>query len=157
MPGICQIGTRFVCAEESIAHKSFKETFIKSEARNAQIYRLKLDDRFPVIPVRAIENNATKEFINEQKKLLNLIENKKISLRDAQLAIEHFWAGSLKNAVLNGDINNGSLMAGQSVSLVKEIQTVNEISKELLSQIESQINQEKLIMLDTVKKKRRNL
>ena len=139
----CQIGTRFVCAEESIAHKSFKQTFIKSEARNAQI-SVKLDDRFPVIPVRAIENNATKEFINEQKKLLNLIENKKISLRDAQLAIEHFWAGSLKNAVLNGDINNGSLMAGQSVSLVKEIQTVNEIFKELLSQIESQINQEKI-------------
>ena len=50
----CQIGTRFVCAEESIAHKNFKELFIKSEARNAQV-SIKLDERFPVIPVRAIE------------------------------------------------------------------------------------------------------
>ena len=64
----CQIGTRFVCAEESIAHKNFKELFIKSEARNAQV-SIKLDERFPVIPVRAIENNATKEFLNEQKKV----------------------------------------------------------------------------------------
>ena len=45
------------------------------------------------------------------------------------LSIEHFWAGSLKRAVIDGDIEKGSLMAGQSVSLVKEIQTVEEILK----------------------------
>ena len=54
----CQMGTRFVCSEESIAHRNFKEVFIKSEARNAQV-SVKLDDRFPIIPVRAIQNNAT--------------------------------------------------------------------------------------------------
>ena len=89
-------------------------------------------------------NNATKDFLSEQKRLLNLIDSNKVSLKDAQLAIEHFWAGSLKNAVLNGDIQNGSLMAGQSVSLVKKVQTVEEIFEELLLQIKGQINQEEM-------------
>ena len=74
-----------------------------------------------------------------KKKLLNLIQEKKISLREAQLEIEHFWAGSLKNAVLNGDIENGSLMAGQSVSMVKEVQPVSKIFDDLLSQIDEQL------------------
>lgn len=134
----CQIGTRFACSEESIAHQNFKEVFVKAEARNAQV-SVKIDDRFPVIPVRAIENNATKKFMNEQKKLLSLIEENKISLKDAQLSIEHFWAGSLRDAVLDGDIDNGSLMAGQSVSLVKKIQSVREIINELLGQMKHQI------------------
>jgi enoyl-[acyl-carrier protein] reductase II len=138
----CQIGTRFVCATESIAHENFKKIFIKSEARNAQV-SVKLDERFPIIPVRAIENSATKEFVNEQKKLLNLIDKKKISLREAQLEIEHFWAGSLKNAVINGDIENGSLMAGQSVSMVKEIQPVTKIFSDLLMQIDKQLISER--------------
>tara|TARA_Y100000991_G_C21923254_1_gene327466 strand:- start:271 stop:1137 length:867 start_codon:yes stop_codon:yes gene_type:complete len=135
----CQIGTRFVCASESIAHEKFKKIFIKSEARNAQV-SIKIDERLPVIPVRAIENEATQNFIEEQKKLLHLVENKKLSLKEAQLSIEHFWAGSLKRAVVDGDIENGSLMAGQSVSLVKEIQSVDDIFKELIKQMQNQIN-----------------
>ena len=62
----CQIGTRFVCSKESIAHQNFKDVFLRSEARNAQV-SVRIDDRFPVIPVRAIENNATKMFATEQK------------------------------------------------------------------------------------------
>ena len=93
--------------------------------------------------VRAIENSATKEFVNEQKKLLNLIDKKKISLREAQLEIEHFWAGSLKNAVINGDIENGSLMAGQSVSMDKEIQPTTKIFSDLLTQIDKQLISER--------------
>ena len=92
-----------------------------------------------------MKNNATKEFLNEQKKLLHQIENKNISLKEAQLAIEHFWAGSLKNAVINGDVQNGSVMAGQSVSFVKEIQTVEEIFEELLSQMDKQLKNERVI------------
>ena len=135
----CQIGTRFVCANESIAHSKFKNIFIKSEARNAQI-SVKIDDRLPVIPVRAIENSATQNFISEQKKLINLVEKKEISLKDAQLSIEHFWAGSLKKAVIDGDVESGSLMAGQSASLVKKLQSVSEIFNELTQQMKSQIN-----------------
>ncbi|MFL2660839.1 MAG: NAD(P)H-dependent flavin oxidoreductase [Alphaproteobacteria bacterium] len=134
----CQIGTRFVCSEESTAHQNFKDIFIKSEARNCQI-SVKLDSRFPVIPVRAIENNASKQFIEEQKNVLKLLDNKKISLKDAQLKIEHFWAGSLRKAVLEGDVENGSLMAGQSVSMVKKIQPVKTIINEIVTQAENQI------------------
>ena len=73
------------------------------------------------------------------------IINTPLSLKEAQLAIEHFWAGSLKNAVINGDVQNGSVMAGQSVSLVKEIQTVEEIFEELLSQMDKQLKNERVI------------
>ena len=134
----CQIGTRLVCSEESVAHKNFKEIFIKSEARNCQV-SIKLDNRFPVIPVRAIENNASKKFLDEQKKVIRLLDNDNISLKDAQLKIEHFWAGSLKKAVIEGDIENGSLMAGQSVSLVKKIQPVKEILEEIVFQADKQL------------------
>ena len=134
----CQIGTRLVCSEESIAHKNFKDIFIKSEARNCQV-SVKLDNRFPVIPVRAIENNASKKFIDEQKKVIKLLENNNISLKDAQLKIVHFWAGSLKKAVVDGDIENGSLMAGQSVSLVKKIQPVKDILNEFVNQANQQL------------------
>jgi len=145
----CQIGTRFVCSHESIAHEKFKEVFIKSEARNAQVSS-RLDDRFPVIPVRAIENNATKKFAEEQKKMIKMLSEEKINLKEAQLNIEHFWAGALKNAVLNGDIENGSLMAGQSVSLIKNLQSVEEIFNELISQANIQIIREKEVVENVV-------
>ena len=140
----CQIGTRLVCSNESVAHKNFKEIFIKSEARNCQI-SVRLDKRFPVIPVRAIENKASEKFIQEQKRVINLLDKSNISLREAQLQIEHFWAGSLKRAVVDGDIENGSLMAGQSVSLVKKMQSVNEIIGEIVKQAEKQISYEQRI------------
>ena len=61
------------------------------------------------------------------------------------MQIEHFWAGSLRKAVIDGDIHNGSLMAGQSVSLVKKIQPVNEIICEIVKQAEEQITNEQRI------------
>ncbi len=141
----CQIGTKLVCSDESIAHKNFKEIFIKSEARNCQI-SVRLDKRFPVIPVRAIENKASKEFIEEQKKVIKLLDKNGISLKDAQLKIEHFWAGSLRKAVIDGDIENGSLMAGQSVSLVKNMQSVENILRELVLQADKQIQNEEKVL-----------
>ena len=75
-----------------------------------------------------------------------LLENNEISLKDAQLKIEHFWAGSLRKAVIDGDIENGSLMAGQSVSLVKKIQPVKDILDELVNQANKQINEESKVI-----------
>ncbi len=135
----CQIGTRFVCATESIAHQNFKNIFIKSEARNAQV-SVQLDDRLPVIPVRAINNKASKLFLDKQRSILKLLEKEEISLRNAQLKIERFWAGSLKKAVIDGDIENGSLMAGQSVSLVKKEQTSKQIIIEIVEQALEKLN-----------------
>ena len=74
-----------------------------------------------------------------------MLDKSNISLKEAQLQIEHFWAGSLKKAVIDGDIDNGSLMAGQSVSLVKKIQSVNEIISEIVNQAEKQISNEQRV------------
>src|SRR6516165_3831028 len=60
-----QLGTRFVCAHESIAHPRFKRAFIRASARDA-VASVQLDHRFPVIPVRALSNPATKRFIAMQ-------------------------------------------------------------------------------------------
>ena len=134
----CQIGTRFVCASESIAHENFKNIFIKSDSRNAQV-SVQLDERLPVIPVRAIVNKASSFFLEEQKRVLKLLDNENISLKDAQLKIERFWSGSLKKAIIDGDIQNGSLMAGQSVCMVKKIQSSQEIIFEIINQSVNQL------------------
>ena len=88
---------------------------------------------------------ASEKFIQEQKRVIKLLDNSSISLKEAQLQIEHFWAGSLRKAVIDGDIDNGSLMAGQSVSLVNKIQPVNEIICEIVKQAEKQIIDEQRI------------
>lgn len=125
-----QIGTKFVCAKESMAHKNFKKVFINAHARDA-VASIQLDSKFPVIPVRAIKNKATDDFIEKQKSVLTAYKAGQISLEEGMLEIECFWAGRLRAAVIDGDIENGSLMAGQTVGLVKSIQPVKEIIKEL--------------------------
>lgn len=129
----CQLGTRFVCANESIAHPEFKKTFIKSSARDA-MPSVQLDPEFPVIPVRAIENKATKEFEKAQRETIESFRKGEINKDEAQLKIEHFWAGALKRAVIDGDVENGSVMAGQSVGMVTQEQSAEEIFAELIEQ-----------------------
>ena len=70
--------------------------------------------------------------MDEQKKILLKLDKKQISLNEARLKVEHFWSGALKKAVIDGDIENGSLMAGQSVSLVKKIEPVKSILKTIV-------------------------
>ncbi|MFN7038836.1 MAG: NAD(P)H-dependent flavin oxidoreductase [Alphaproteobacteria bacterium] len=129
----CQLGTRFVCANESIAHTNFKAAFIKANARDA-VPSVQIDPEFPVIPVRAIANKATEDFTKAQIKAIQEFKSGKLSKEESQLEIEHFWAGALKRAVIDGDIENGSLMAGQSVGMVTKEQSVKEIIEELIEQ-----------------------
>lgn len=129
----CQLGTRFVCAEESIAHPKFKESFIKASARDA-VTSVQLDPEFSVIPVRALANDATKEFMAVQRKAINSYKDGKLSKKDAQLEIEHFWAGALRRAVIDGNIDTGSVMAGQSVAFIEKEQTASDIIDELVKQ-----------------------
>jgi enoyl-[acyl-carrier protein] reductase II len=129
----CQLGTRFVCATESIAHPRFKQAFIRASARDATP-SVQLDPRFPVIPVRALANKATQQFIEKQRETIERFEAGEISQKEAQLAIEHFWAGALRRAVIDGDVENGSLMAGQSVGMVTREQTTQQIVDELIDQ-----------------------
>lgn len=129
----CQLGTRFVCANESIAHDNFKNIFLKSRARDTVISP-QLDINFPVIPVRAIANKATYEFIKVQQKSIDEYNNGNLSKEEAQLMIEKFWAGALRRAVIEGDIEFGSVMAGQSVGMVCTKQSISEIIDELVDQ-----------------------
>lgn len=129
----CQLGTRFVCATESIAHPDFKKAFIRANARDA-VPTVQLDESLPVIPVRALVNEGTKLFMQTQREAAIRLEAGEVELKDAQLEIEHFWAGALKKAAIDGDVENGSMMAGQSVGMVKSEQSTAEIIDELVSQ-----------------------
>jgi enoyl-[acyl-carrier protein] reductase II len=128
-----QLGTRFVCAAESIAHPRFKEAFIKAHARDA-VASVQLDPRFPVIPVRAIRNQGTVRFIELQRAVIDRFVRGELTQKEAQLEIEHFWAGALKRAVIEGDVETGSVMAGQSVGMVTREQSTRDILGELVSQ-----------------------
>ncbi len=130
-----QLGTRFVCATESIAHPRFKQAFIRAEARDA-ILSVQLDPRFPVIPVRAIGNAGTRRFTDIQREVIARVDQGLLDQKAAQLEIEHFWAGALRRAVIDGDVESGSLMAGQSVGLVRSEQPVAAILAELVAQAE---------------------
>jgi len=128
-----QLGTRFVCAHESVAHPRFKQAFIRAAARDA-VPSVQLDPRFPVIPVRALVNPATDRFVEIQRRIIDRFSRGDISQREAQLEIERFWAGALRRAVIDGDVEGGSLMAGQSVGFVTHEQSTAEIMEEMISQ-----------------------
>lgn len=128
-----QLGTRFVCASESIAHPRFKRAFIRAAARDA-VPSVQLDARFPVIPVRALANPASEQFRAMQRELIDRFGRGELTQKDAQLEIEHFWAGALRRAVIDGDVETGSLMAGQSVGMVTREQSTAEILAELVEQ-----------------------
>ncbi|MBM3554216.1 MAG: 2-nitropropane dioxygenase [Alphaproteobacteria bacterium] len=128
-----QLGTRFVCASESIAHPRFKQAFIRAAARDA-VPSVQVDPEFPVIPVRAIRNAATEKFTATQHEVIAKFRKGEMTQAEAQLAIEHFWAGALRRAVIDGDVETGSLMAGQSVGLVSKVEPVADILRDLLDQ-----------------------
>jgi len=128
-----QLGTRFVCAHESIAHPRFKLAFIRAAARDA-MPSPQLDARFPVIPVRALANPATERFRAVQRQVIDRFHQGELSQKEAQLEIEHFWAGALRKAVIDGDVEGGSLMAGQSVGMVTKEQSTVEILAEVMDQ-----------------------
>jgi enoyl-[acyl-carrier protein] reductase II len=128
-----QLGTRFVCAAESIAHPRFKQAFIRASARDA-LPTVQLDPRFPVIPVRALVNQGTERFMAHQAEVVRRFTAGELTKEAAQLDIEHFWAGALRRAVIEGDVEQGSVMAGQSVGLVTREQPTAEIIAELVDQ-----------------------
>ncbi len=133
-----QLGTRFVCAHESIAHPDFKKAFIRGNARDA-VASVQIDPRLPVIPVRALKNKGTEEFTAKQREVANLLDEGKVDMNEAQLEIEHFWAGALRKAVIDGDVENGSIMAGQSVGMVKAEESVADIIATLRSETQAAI------------------
>jgi enoyl-[acyl-carrier protein] reductase II len=128
-----QLGSRFVCATESIAHPAFKKAFIRASARDA-VASVQIDPRLPVIPVRALKNAGTEAFTAKQREVAQMLDEGKIDMTAAQLEIEHFWSGALRKAVIDGDVEHGSVMAGQSVGMVTSEQSAADIIATLLDQ-----------------------
>lgn len=142
--GACgaQLGTRFACASESIAHPAFKQAFFRASARDA-VASVQVDPRLPVIPVRALKNKGTEEFTAKQVEVARLLDEGTIDMGEAQLRIEHFWAGALRRAVIDGDVERGSIMAGQSVGMVTREEPVTDIIATLLAECEGALSQRK--------------
>jgi enoyl-[acyl-carrier protein] reductase II len=134
-----QLGTRFACAQESIAHPDFKKAFFRANARDA-VASVQVDPRLPVIPVRALKNKGTEEFTAKQIEVARLLDQGGIDMAEAQLHIERFWAGALRRAVIDGDVENGSVMAGQSVGMVRAEEPVATIIAELMAQSEAALS-----------------
>ena len=134
-----QLGTRFAMAEESCAHPDFKQKFINANARDATSTP-QFDSRLPVVAVRALRNKGLESFGRLQLDLIAQLDEGKITRKEAQNKVEEFWMGSLRSAVIDGDIDHGSLMAGQSVGLIKKRESVPVIIKELTEEMEKEFH-----------------
>lgn len=109
-----QVGTRFICSDECIAHENYKNAVIKAKERDAVV-----TGRSTGAPVRALKNKLTREYEKLEKEGAD------------RETIEALGVGGLKRAFLEGDTETGSLMAGQSAAMVKAIEPCAEIIKEL--------------------------
>jgi len=115
-----QMGTRFVAAAESIAHPNFKERICKAKDIDSEV-----TGRSTGHPIRVLRNQMTKEYLRMEQEGVPFEELERLTL------------GSLKKAVIDGDIKNGSLMAGQIAGLIKEEKTCREIIREIMSEAEA--------------------
>src|SRR5690606_11908595 len=134
-----QLGTRFACATESIAHPDFKKAFARAGARDA-VTSVQIDPRLPVIPVRALRNKGSELFNAKQREVANLLDAGELEMAEAQLQIERYWAGALRRAAIEGDVEHGSLMAGQSVGMVTQEEPVAQIIATLMTESEAALN-----------------
>jgi enoyl-[acyl-carrier protein] reductase II len=140
-----QLGTRFVLTEECRTHPRFKEAFIKARARDA-VATPHIGSELRVVSVRALRNKSMEDFANLQMELIQKRRQGEITQPEAQLEVEKYWVGSLRKAVQEGEIERGSLMAGQSVGLADCIKPLQALLDELVNDAEDELRriQEKL-------------
>ncbi len=112
-----QMGTRFVVAKESIVHENYKKKVIAAKDIDSEVTGMSTGH-----PIRCIRNKMTKEYLKLEQSGADFMELEKLTL------------GSLRKAVMEGDVINGSLMAGQIAGLVKEEQSCKEIILEIMNQ-----------------------
>ena len=112
-----QMGTRFITAKESIVHPSYKERVIKARDIDSEVTGMSTGH-----PIRVLRNQMSREYLKMEKEGASFEE------------LEHLTLGSLRKAVVDGDVVHGSLMAGQSAGLVKKEQTCEEILTELMQE-----------------------
>jgi enoyl-[acyl-carrier protein] reductase II len=130
-----QLGTFFVMTEECKAHPKFKQAFIRARARDA-VSTPQIGSELKVVAVRALRNKGLDAFAELQVDLLQKRRKGEISYADAQYQVEDFWVGALRRAVLEGDVDFGSLMAGQSVGLVDKVVPLKQALDLLISDAE---------------------
>ncbi len=135
-----QMGTIFAMAEESPAHPRFKERFRKARAREA-FATPQYSSALPVVAVRALKNKGSEEFGRLQLELIRKLERGEIHRVQAQHEVEKYWVGALRRAVQDGDVEYGSLMAGQSVGLIHDSKPVKDIIKGLVKEAEVTFSQ----------------
>ncbi len=128
-----QLGTLFAASVESVAHPAFKRAFVRANARDA-LASVQLDEDFPVIPVRGLANEGVRRFMAHQREVGGRFRAGALGKQAAQLEIEHFWAGALRRAVVEGDVEGGSVMMGQSVGMVTEELPVAAVLEGLVGQ-----------------------
>lgn len=133
-----QLGTYFVLTEECGVHPRFKEAFIKAQARDA-VATPQVGSELKVVAVRALRNRGLERFLDLQVDLVGRRRRKEISHEEAQHAVESFWVGALRRAVRDGDLDTGSLMAGQSVGLVDRVRPLREALAVLVSDAEAEL------------------
>lgn len=114
-----QVGTRFICSTECIAHDNYKQAVIKAKDRDAVV-----TGRSTGAPVRALKNKLTREYERLEKSGASFEE------------IEALGVGGLRRAFQDGDVENGSLMAGQSAAMVHDIKPCAEIIKDFFDGVE---------------------
>ena len=112
-----QMGTRFVVAEESIVHENYKQKIIKARDIDSEVTGLTTGH-----PVRSLRNQMTREYLKMDQEGASFEE------------LEYMTLGSLRKAVMDGDVKGGTVMAGQIAGLVKKEQTCAEIIQEMLSE-----------------------
>jgi len=117
-----QIGTRFACSEESTASMEFKKAIVGARDRDAVV-----TGRSTGHPVRNLKNKLTKE--------LDQLESQGVDPKK----IEEIGSGKLRDAVIDGDVKEGSVMAGQISGMISEIKSVKEIIEEILVHTENTI------------------
>jgi enoyl-[acyl-carrier protein] reductase II len=117
-----QIGTRFVCSEECTASMEFKQAIVGARDRDAVV-----TGRSTGHPVRNLKNKLTKE--------LDDLENQGVDPKK----IEEIGSGKLRDAVIDGDVKEGSVMAGQISGMISEIKAVKEIIEEIMEDAENTI------------------
>ena len=112
-----QIGTRFVVAKESICHSNYKERILKAKDIDSAV-----TGRSHGHPIRQLRNQMTKEYIQKEQEGVPFEE------------LELLTVGSLRNAVIDGDVKHGTVMAGQIAGLIKKEQTCKEMIEEMMKE-----------------------
>ena len=112
-----QMGTRFVVAKESIVHENYKEKVMKAKDIDSVVTGTSTGH-----PVRQVRNQMTKEYLKLEKEGASLEE------------LEYLTLGALRKAVIDGDVVNGTLMAGQIAGMVSKEQTCREMIEEIMEQ-----------------------